>query len=453
MDKSVANWSDEPIGAPDVLTRADLLAPDDNRSNPLEARIRETGVVCGRPLPYPVPNTELPTYLRWRAEATGHRHFGVLFLFDLDELGLGRRYRAARFTVRIDDERITAAQVHPDGGAFGLVFGADQPFPASHTAMRMVESLGGRRNQLSRLVARIGQAPARAFGAHTAEFGWAYDEAIGELPIRNTYGLHVLLEVPADVDRLRGSLSVQVELVRTMWRAQSRHHAGVGRAVPFDVPLPVAHTNGGGDTAPPTSALDALGGTAVRLCIAADVVGYSRHIATVADQTQERLVDVLRASRRYAELDEATIDLQPQGDGQFAVLPPGIDELRAIPRLIRGLRASLREINLDLPDTVRLRLRVAMHRGAVKPSANGWVGASAIAVHRILDSQPVRAAMRDLTAEFVVAVPDFLFRDVISQCFDFPKPDDFRDVIVEIPEKGFVERAWIFVSSRCETTV
>ena len=452
MERSVPQWSDEPIDASDVLTHAALLAPE-NRGDPPEARIRETGVVCGRPLPYPIPNSELPTYLRWRAEATGHRYVGVLFLFDLDALDLGRRYRAARFTVRLDDERITAAQVHPDGSALGLVFGADQPYPASHTAMRMVEHLGGRRGQLRRLVARMGQATARAFGAHTAEFGWAYDEAVGELLIRQAYGLHALLEVPPDVDELRGSLSVQVELVRTMWRAQSRHHAGVGEAVPFAVPLPVAPADGGGDTASPPPAVDTSGGTTVRLCIAADVVGYSRHLLHVAEKTQRRLVDVLRATRRYAELDEATIDLQPQGDGQFAVLPPGIDELRAIPRLIRGLRTSLREMNLDLAETARLRLRVALHRGAVKPAANGWVGASAIAVHRILDSPPVRAAMRDPTADFVVAVPDFLFRDVISQCFDFPKPDDFRDVMVEIPEKGFVERAWIFVCSRQESPV
>jgi hypothetical protein len=224
--------------------------------------------------------------------------------------------------------------------------------------------------------------------------------------------------------------------------------------VPFAVPLPVADANGGGDTASSAPLVDrSYGGAAVRLCMAADVVGYSRHTVEVAERTQRRLIEVLSATRRYAELDDATIDLQQQGDGQFAVLPPGIDELRAIPRLIRGLRSSLREINLDLADTARLRLRVALHRGIVKPAANGWAGVSAIAVHRILDSPPVRAAMRDPGADFVVAVPDFLFRDVISQCFDFPGPDDFRGVTVEIPEKGFLEQAWILVCARRESPV
>jgi hypothetical protein len=448
VDTPVSVRPDEPIAADDRLAHVGLFGSDEVRGERPPVPVRETGVVCGRPLVYPVPGRELPTYLRWRAQATGNRYFGVLFLFDLDPVGKGCRYGSATFGVRFDDERVTAAQVHPDGGALGLVHGENGPFPASNTAVRMVDSLGARPDRLARLSTRIGQPHARVFGVHTADFGWAFEDPTGDVPVRASYGLHGLIEVPPDVVDLSGSLSVQVQIVRTMWRVRSRRHASVGEAVPFRVVLPPG-ASGGEDTASPMRSSDPGGvGAAVRLCMAADVVGYSRHVLQTAENTQRRLLEVLRAARRSAELNEATIDLQPQGDGQFAVLPPGIDELTAIPRLVRGLRDSLREVNLDLADTARLRLRVALHRGLVKPAANGWVGTSAVAVHRLLDSPQARAAIRDPAVEFIVVVPDFLFRDVISQCFDHPGPDDFQDVTVEIPAKGFVERAWIHVCSR-----
>jgi hypothetical protein len=159
---------------------------------------------------------------------------------------------------------------------------------------------------------------------------------------------------------------------------------------------------------------------------------------------QHDLVRILAAGRAMAGIDAAQVDPQPQGDGQFTVLPVGLDEAAVIPRLLRGLGAALSARNEAEPAD-RIRLRVALHRGLVKEADNGWVGRATIAVHRILDSPPLREALAEHPgADWVLGVPDVLFADVLS-AGDDPPPSGFRPVTVDLPAKGFLERAWLYV--------
>jgi hypothetical protein len=136
--------------------------------------------------------------------------------------------------------------------------------------------------------------------------------------------------------------------------------------------------------------------------------------------------------------------LQESGDGQFAVLPPGIDESVVLPRLVEGLRETLRETNADLNDRARLRLRVALYRGHITPGANGWVGAAAIAVHRLLDSDVLRRALVSVpAADFALIVPDVLYQEIVLPRYGTLDPDLFTEVHAAVPAKNFAERAWI----------
>jgi hypothetical protein len=186
------------------------------------------------------------------------------------------------------------------------------------------------------------------------------------------------------------------------------------------------------------------GRPAVRLCLAADVERYSRLRTPAAARAQAWLVDVLAQARAHAGIDESTVDLQHAGDGQFAVLPPGLDESSVIPALIHGLESTLRDLNADLNDHARLRLRVALHRGHIGPAPAGWVGDSVIAVHRLLDAPALRQALRDRPdADFALIVPDMLYRDVVRHL----PLEDFNQTTVNMPEKNFTEHAWIQVGN------
>jgi hypothetical protein len=402
----------------EVLAAGELIAPVVRGTADLRLRMR-----CGRPLLYPVAVEDLPAPLRSRAGATGARYLGAVFAFDLDEAPAGYRYAAAAFAVDLDDPETVAVRVHTGGDQFGLLDGpGSELVAASPLAGRAGAALAGRPALLNRLRLRTDRPAARTTGELSPVFGWAYLDRRTAPILPRSYGVHALLEVPPGRTALRGNLEATVEVTGRL-----RRRAALAQRIPFTVPLP-------GAPAEPSAA--------VRLCMAADVVGYSRRGAAGAELLQRDLVRVLARTRAAAGIAEADVTPQPQGDGQFTVLPVGLDESAVIPRLIDGLGAALAERNAAEPRE-EMRLRFALHRGLVKEADNGWVGRAPVAVHRLLDSPPVRAALREHPeAGFVLAVPDVLFADVVAET---PQAPAFRPITVEIPAKNFVEQAWLYV--------
>jgi hypothetical protein len=383
---------------------------------------RPVGAVrCGRPLIYPVPVACLPAMIQRRAEATGCTYVGALFAFDLELLS-GGRCRAARFEVSLADSRALAVRLNEDGDDLGITFEGD---PITSTAAVTVDAAGRRRpGWLARLVGRTHLDRPLTVGAQSPRFAWLYADPRGDLP--RSYGMHALVEIPAGASELQGAIDVQVEL------GGRGHVAALRRSTTFAEPLTPA--------APP------VGGAAVRLCMASDVAGYSRRSNAETKRIQSDLVDVLSRARQAAGIADAKVRPQAQGDGQFTVLPVGVDESVVIPRLVAAVGRELRRRNAGMGEDGRMRVRLALHRGLIKEGRNGWIGAAPIAVHRIVDCDPLREALTGHPgADFVLGLPDALYRDVIVPAEEPPGPDDFTAMPVELPKKGFVEHCWLHI--------
>ncbi|MEV6841876.1 hypothetical protein [Actinoplanes sp. NPDC051411] len=381
-----------------------------------------SGVRCGHPLFYEVSPADLPPRLRRRAGSAGLRYVGALFAFDLDRPPAGRHYTGARFKVTLAGTGRRAVHLPEDADALGLVDVGDAIEPSSPVAARTVAAARGRAGWLRRLFGRPGAPRAWTTGLQTPVFSWAYEE-----PRARTYAVHAVLEIPSAATEVTGTLSAQVETAGP----GGRRSAVLSEAIPFAESLTPA---------------EATAGAAVRLCVAADVVSYSRRSNLETEILQRDLVEVLGRARRAAGIADRAVRPQPQGDGQFTVLPVGIDESKVIPGLLHELGARLVERDTGMPADERMRLRVALHRGLVKEGDNGWVGTSAIAVHRILDSAPLRAAVKENPAAcYVLGLPDVLYRDVIEHAVEPPRAGDFHEMVVDLPEKQFVERGWFYV--------
>ncbi|MEU8068931.1 MULTISPECIES: hypothetical protein [unclassified Micromonospora] len=417
----------------DVLAGRELVSASGRSADDREVRVVGDGVRCGRPVIYPVPAADLPPALRRRADA-GYRYVGAIFAFDLGDLADGERYQAVRFEVELTDRRAVAVRLDGDGGAVGLTFDDAGPAPASTTAAHTVTAARARPDWLRRLLNRWGVPRAWTLGLHQHRFRWTYEDPRGVLLLPRSYAVHALIEVPADLAELHGTIDMHVDVST---RTSTVLHADLRDSIAFSESIQV--------TAGPA---DVAGSAAVRLCMAADVSGYSSRTNAETERIQSLLVDVLARARRAAGIADSAVAPQAHGDGQFTVLPSGIDESVVIPRLVEELGAALCEVNAIAAPEARLRLRLALHRGLVKPACNGWVGSSTIAVHRLLDSPPLRAALRDnAAADFVLGVPDVLFKDVIVHAAEPPLPGDFTPVIVDLPEKSFVEHCWVAAST------
>jgi hypothetical protein len=410
----------------EILARGELTMSG-ARGIPAAPDDRPTGVRCGHPLIYPIATGELPLPLRRRSGAANRRYAGALFAFDLDPPAPGRRNAAARFHVTLSGSGARAVQLAEDGDDLGLVLIGEAMEPASPVAARTVAATRNRPAWLTRLAGRQDTARAWTTGAQTPSFGWVYEDPRGRLLLPRTYAMHALLELPPDATEVAGAISIQVETTGPGGRRRSV----LSDAISFTEPII--------ESGAPDSA-------AVRLCMAADVVGYSRRPNDETERLQRDLVDVLGAARRAAAIADSAVRPQPQGDGQFTVLPVGLDESAVIPALLHELATGLARRDATVPATQRMRLRVALHRGLVKEGSNGWVGNAAIAVHRILDSPPLRAAVQDNpAASYVLGVPEMLFRDVIAPAVRSPSADDFREMVVDLPTKNYIERGWFYV--------
>jgi hypothetical protein len=279
--------------------------------------------------------------------------------------------------------------------------------------------------------------------------GWLVGDPLSSTPMAREFTVHALLSTPAGVSALTVTTRLDATLVRPgkRHRQAQRSHAHSRNPAEFALQLPGDETaNRTGQPAAPASV---RGTGAVRLCLAADIQQFSRFRSGEAIRAQQRFVDALAQARRYAGIDEETVKLQESGDGQYAVLPTGLDESTAVPRLIEGLRVALAQLNSDLNARARLRLRVALHRGHIAPGANGWVGDSSIAIHRMLDSEPVRTALADNEgADFALIVPEVLYREIISQGYETLDPAEFNRVDVVAPAKGFAAAAWVYLPKR-----
>ncbi|HEV2639913.1 MAG TPA: hypothetical protein VGX23_32570 [Actinocrinis sp.] len=291
-------------------------------------------------------------------------------------------------------------------------------------------------------------------GLGTPGVGWyaqGQDSETGswELAVR------VSLALPEDVRELVGTLMAEAPVIRTGLPPARRAHARMSTLEEFAVPIPLparrqapAHLNtpntDNGLAAQPTLAQPAS--SSVRLCVAVDIERYSRFRTPEAVRAQERLVEILARACRHAGIADDQAETQVTGDGRFVVFAPGLDESAVIPALVQGLEVVLSEVNNDLNDRARLRLRVALHRGHLTRGSNGWAGVSSIAVHRLLDSGPARRALDDRPqADFTLIVPDSLYSDVIAHGYGLLRPDRFAQVDVDVPAKGFSERAWVYV--------
>ncbi|WP_410674061.1 hypothetical protein [Amycolatopsis sp. cmx-4-68] len=290
-------------------------------------------------------------------------------------------------------------------------------------------------------VHRISGKTDSAFDVVVSEFergcGWLIGDPLGAAPVSGSVEVRATLWVPLDRAELTGTRRLDVTLLRSAWRR--RVHGGI-RDLPFALPLPDGSARLPLAPPRPVSARR----PAVRLCMAADTESYGRFTSSEAARSQERLVQVLAQARRHAGIPEPAVDLQSSGDGQFAILPAGLDETVVIPRLIDGIRTALAAANGDLSDRARLRLRVALHRGHVAAGANGWVGAATVAVHRLLDCAALRERLgRARSADFALIVSDVLFGDVIMSGLTPLTPAAFDEVLACLPEKQFSERAWV----------
>lgn len=183
-----------------------------------------------------------------------------------------------------------------------------------------------------------------------------------------------------------------------------------------------------------------------RLCIAVDLESYSTLDRKDQHDAQVQLRSLLDAASMEAGLGPHHWDRQPSGDGELALLPPGIDETAIIAGFFRALRSHVYTVNRRGLGPRRLRLRVAMHAGITQMSANGFAGHAVVMVCRLCESSQLRQQLvLHPNADIAFMLSQQLYYDHVGHDFYDVNREAFTPVRVEIPAKAFVADTWVYV--------
>lgn len=182
-----------------------------------------------------------------------------------------------------------------------------------------------------------------------------------------------------------------------------------------------------------------------RLCIAVDLEHYSRRTDAGQIEAQRAMAKLVRDASERGALERAQWLRQERGDGELALLPPGIDEARVIVSLWRELREGLHRYNRHANVAARLRMRIAVHEGQTYIADSGFAGDAVNTVCRLCDCAEVKDALSATENDLVLIVSDRIYCDVIRghDAHDLPA-SAFTEVTIAMPDKAFHARAFIF---------
>ena len=173
-----------------------------------------------------------------------------------------------------------------------------------------------------------------------------------------------------------------------------------------------------------------------RCIVAVDIEGFSQRYAAAQARAQDDLKLAMAQAAEGAGLKRERWYRQPSGDGELAVLPQGVDGLSLVADYPRELAFSVASVNRTNQGP-RLRLRLAIHHGAVSPGCFGPVGKALSEISRLVDAEVARQQLRQRgDLDIVLIVSATVYDEVIQSRLHNLDPDAFRRVIVRAKGKG-----------------
>ncbi|MBV9448599.1 MAG: hypothetical protein JO345_22155 [Streptosporangiaceae bacterium] len=185
------------------------------------------------------------------------------------------------------------------------------------------------------------------------------------------------------------------------------------------------------------------GSLTCRFLVAVDIEGFSRRAAAGQARVQDDLERAMARAAASTGLDRGRWYRQPRGDGELDVLPEDVDGLSLVARYPRELAATVAAVNRAQNGEPRLRVRMAIHHGAVAPGRFGPVGTAPVVISRLVDAESVRQRLRlhnDLDIALIVS--SYVYDEVIQSRLCDLNPESFRRTTIKA--KGMAYAGYLY---------
>ncbi|MGH3388880.1 MAG: protein kinase domain-containing protein, partial [Actinomadura sp.] len=267
-----------------------------------------------------------------------------------------------------------------------------------------------------------------------AEFRRALDAFIdlgdkyGQIEVRREFGLiaHVRGDHQQAIDHTRQSVSIAEELGDQAAVALGSQQ--------LDTVTEAARHSGARDLASGRCAI-----------LACDIESFGDLTDIARSHARAAFHDALRRSLDLSGVPFHERIFEDRGDGVLVVTQPRVEPTVMVSPFIDQLNAALRVHNESSSAITRIRLRVALHIGEINDDGDGVTGAAMVHAFRLLDAQPLRAALRTSDAHLAFIASDRLYQEVIRESDGLIDPADYRSIEVGVKAAG--TRAWIRIPS------
>ncbi|MDX8141300.1 hypothetical protein SK854_04195 [Lentzea sp. BCCO 10_0061] len=156
------------------------------------------------------------------------------------------------------------------------------------------------------------------------------------------------------------------------------------------------------------------------------------------------LYDALHAALRESNIEKRSWHWEDRGDGAMFLFTPEVPKQVLSEFLLRRLIANLLRYNATVTQEARIRLRIALHFGEVTLNDQGAVGDCVNLTFRLLEADPLKAALAGSSAVLAVIVSRTFYEEVLRHD-PAAEPDAYQEI--EVAVKETTTSAWIRVSA------
>jgi hypothetical protein len=186
-----------------------------------------------------------------------------------------------------------------------------------------------------------------------------------------------------------------------------------------------------------------------RSIVAVDLEGSTTRIDSVKGPLRRAIYDLLgRALEDSAITDDHLERITDRGDGALLLIRPHDDVPKTVllDQLIPRLASLLAEYNAKVPEpALRIRLRAVVHAGEVYADSRGFYGEAIDIAIRLLDSSPVKKALKATVSPLVLVVSEEIHASIVAHgCVDICT----YQPLVRVRVAARRHRGWVHIPGR-----
>ncbi|MEU3725078.1 hypothetical protein [Streptomyces sp. NPDC031705] len=155
------------------------------------------------------------------------------------------------------------------------------------------------------------------------------------------------------------------------------------------------------------------------------------------------LYDVVDRTLLAAGIDQTLRLRADRGDAVMELIDPHVPLNILLRALLTEFPAQLRAVNRMAAASAQIRLRVVLATGIVMiDEHDGWVGTDLNEACRLLDGEPLRAALRERTDDYALCVSQSVHAGIVRHNHTGIPSEEFREITM--PSKNGPLQAWLY---------